>query len=49
MSIWYNTPKELCLKINVINAAKLAKEIRANKQASKESKQLAKEIEKYCD
>lgn len=47
MQIWISNPKEVNIKLTNVNAIKLAKEIRTNKVASKESKHLAKEIEKY--
>jgi len=46
MSVWIGGPRDIAIKLADINAKKLAKEILANKNSSKESKQLAKEIEK---
>lgn len=49
MELWISSPKEVSLKLNNTNASKLVKEIKANKQASKESKHMAEALERLLN
>lgn len=49
MDLWLSNPKEVCLKLSLVNALKLVKEIKTNKSSSKESKRMAEELGKFCE